>query len=58
MHIIVLNKDHLTTNAQDQIYELFKQLSPKKKQLKLDEVLTENNQVTLLGYFIGDRILG
>ncbi|SEM32180.1 phosphinothricin acetyltransferase [Chryseobacterium taichungense] len=58
MQIVVLNKTSLNANTQSQVYELFKQLSPDKKQLKLDEILMENNPVTLLGCFIEDRIVG
>lgn len=58
MQIVILNKTSLNANVQDQVYELFKQLSPNKKQVKLDEILMENNPVTLLGCFIGDRIVG
>ncbi|GGG59395.1 GNAT family N-acetyltransferase [Epilithonimonas arachidiradicis] len=58
MQIIVLNKISLNANVQPQVYELFKQLSPDKEQLKLDEILMENNPVTLLGCFIEDRIVG
>ncbi|QES93966.1 GNAT family N-acetyltransferase [Empedobacter brevis] len=58
MRIEVLKKSSLTANFQDQTYTLFKQLSPNKKQMKLDEILMENNPVTLVGCFIGDRIVG
>lgn len=58
MRIEVLKKSSLTANFQDQTYMLFKQLSPNKKQLKLDEILMEDNPVTLVGCFIGDRIVG
>ncbi|SDI70304.1 phosphinothricin acetyltransferase [Chryseobacterium taeanense] len=58
MRIEVLKKSSLTANVQNQVYELFKQLSPNKKQLKLDEILMEDNPVTLVGCFIGDRIVG
>ena len=58
MRIEVLNKSSLTANFHDQVCTLFKQLSPNKKQLKLDEILIETNPVTLVGCFIGDRIVG
>lgn len=58
MRIEVLYKSSLTANFQDQVFTLFKQLSPNKKQLKLDEILMEDNPVTLVGCFIGDRIVG
>ena len=58
MRIEVLNKSSLTANFHDQVCTLFKQLSPNKKQLKLDESLIETNPVTLVGCFIGDRIVG
>ena len=58
MRIEVLKKSSLITNFQDQAYTLFKQLSPNKKQVKLDEILIETNPVTLVGCFIGDRIVG
>lgn len=58
MQIEVLNKTNLTTNFQDQVYALFKQLSPNKKQLKLNEILIDNNQVIFLGCFVDNRIVG
>ncbi|WP_042722130.1 GNAT family N-acetyltransferase [Flavobacterium sp. B17] len=58
MQIEVLNKINLTTNFQDQVYALFKQLSPNKKQLKLNEILIDNNQVIFLGCFVDNRIVG
>ncbi|WP_449386857.1 GNAT family N-acetyltransferase [Chryseobacterium lineare] len=58
MRIEVLNKSSLTANLQDQVCTLFKQLSPNKKQVKLDEILIETNPVTLVGCFIGNRIVG
>ncbi|KFE97559.1 GCN5 family acetyltransferase [Chryseobacterium formosense] len=58
MQIVVLNKANLSAGVQDQVYELFKQLSPNKKQLKLNEILIENNHVTLLGCLIEDKIVG
>jgi len=58
MRIEVLNKSSLTANLQDQACTLFKQLSPNKKQVKLDEILIETNPVTLVGCFIGDEIVG
>ncbi|MGV7105035.1 GNAT family N-acetyltransferase [Flavobacterium sp. U410] len=58
MRIEILYKSSLTANFQDQVFTLFKQLSPNKKQLKLDEILMEDNPVTLVGCFIGDRIVG
>ncbi len=56
--IVVLNHTNINGNVQNQIFELFKQLSPNKRQSKLDEILIQNNEVTLLACFIGDRIVG
>lgn len=58
MQIVVLNKASLNANVQHQVCELFKQLSPHKKQLKLDEILMEDNPLTLLGCFIDNKIVG
>ncbi|MPT31183.1 MAG: GNAT family N-acetyltransferase [Chryseobacterium sp.] len=58
MRIEILKKSSLTANLQDQVCTLFKQLSPNKEQLELDEILMEDNPVTLVGCFIGDRIVG
>jgi len=58
MRIELLNKSSLTANLQDQVCTLFKQLSPNKKQVELHEILIETNPVTLVGCFIGDRIVG
>lgn len=56
--IVVLNNTNIDANIQNQVSELFKQLSPNKRQSRLNEVLTENNKVSVLACFIGDRIVG
>ncbi|MFC3355934.1 GNAT family N-acetyltransferase [Sphingobacterium zeae] len=56
--IVVLNNTNVDANIQNQVFELFKQLSPNKRQSRLDEILTEDNKVTVLACFSSDRIVG
>ncbi|GAA4276724.1 GNAT family N-acetyltransferase [Aquimarina mytili] len=58
MRIEILYKTDITSTIQDQVSELFKQLSPNKKQLKLVEILTQENPITIVYCIEQDKIVG
>lgn len=58
MEIKVLEKSTIDNNTQNQIFDLFKQLSPNKKQLSLNEILSHQNSTLLICCFIENTIVG
>ena len=58
MKISILNKTELNPRLQNQVSELFKQLSAKKKQLDLEEVLSPKNQITIAYCQENNKIIG
>ena len=47
MKAAILNKNDLNIDIKEQVSELFRQLSPNKIQLDLEEILNEKNQITV-----------
>jgi phosphinothricin acetyltransferase len=47
MKTAILNKNDLNIDIKEQVSELFRQLSPNKIQLNLEEILNEKNQITV-----------
>ena len=58
MEIKILTKPDLTQSIEQQISDLFKQLSPKKVQQSLEEILDENNSITLVYGCKDENIIG
>ena len=59
MEIKILDKETgKNPIIQNQIYALFKQLSPNKRPLNFDEILHQNNQIVLIACFIADKVVG
>ena len=47
MKAAILYKNDLNIDIKEQVSELFRQLSPNKIQLDLEELLNEKNQITV-----------
>ena len=58
MKIDILKEEDFNSNLQKQISELFVQLSPNKKQIKLNKVLESKNQISLAYCTENDKIIG
>lgn len=58
MKTAILNKNELNTDIKEQVSELFRQLSPNKIQLDLDELLMEQNPITVAYCMENNKILG
>jgi phosphinothricin acetyltransferase len=54
----ILKKEDLNVSVQEQISELFKQLSAEKKQTSLCTILNSNNSVTVAYCTEGNQIIG
>jgi ribosomal protein S18 acetylase RimI-like enzyme len=58
MKTAILNKNDLNIDIKEQVSKLFRQLSPNKIQLELDEILNEKNQITVAYCEDNDEIIG
>lgn len=58
MKAAILTKNDLNINIREQVSELFRQLSPNKIQLDLEEILNEENQVTVAYCEDDNKIIG
>lgn len=58
MKTAILTKNDLSINIREQVSELFRQLSPNKIQLDLEEILNEENQVTVAYCEDDNKIIG
>jgi ribosomal protein S18 acetylase RimI-like enzyme len=58
MKTAILNRNDLNINFKEQVSELFRQLSPNKIQLDLDEILNEKNQITVAYCEENNEIIG
>lgn len=58
MKTAVLNKNDLNKDIKEQVSELFRQLSPNKIQLDLEELLNEKNQITVAYCEDDNKIIG
>ncbi|MBL6669326.1 MAG: GNAT family N-acetyltransferase [Flavobacteriaceae bacterium] len=58
MKIDVLKEEDLNSILQDQISELFKQLSPHTKQIQLHKIVGNKNQITMAYCIENDKIIG
>jgi phosphinothricin acetyltransferase len=58
MKTAILNKNDLNIDIKEQVSELFRQLSPNKIQLDLEEILNEKNQITVAYCEDNNKIIG
>lgn len=58
MKIGILKEEDLNSILQNQVSELFEQLSPNKKQIELNKILENTNQITLAYCKENDKIIG
>lgn len=58
MKIDILKKTDLNTSLQNQVSELFKQLGGNKKQIGLNELLDEKNQISIAYCSENNEIIG
>ncbi len=58
MKIGILKEEDLNSILQNQVSELFEQLSPNKKQIELNKILESKNQITLAYCTENDKIIG
>jgi ribosomal protein S18 acetylase RimI-like enzyme len=58
MRTAILNKNDLNIHIKEQVFELFRQLSPKKIQLDLEEIMNEKNQITVAYCEDKEKIIG
>ena len=58
MVIGILKETDLTIDAQEEISQLFTQLSPEKKQITLNKILNSGNPVTFVYCKEGSKIIG
>lgn len=58
MKTAILTKNDININIREQVSELFRQLSPNKIQLDLEEILNEENQVTVAYCEDDNKIIG
>lgn len=58
MKTAVLNKNDVNKDIKEQVSELFRQLSPNKIQLDLEELLNEKNQITVAYCEDDNKIIG
>ncbi len=58
MKTAILTKNDLNINIREQVSELFRQLSPNKIQLNLEEILNEENQITFAYCEDDNKIIG
>lgn len=58
MKIEILKKEAINSDFKNQISELFKQLSPNKRQIELSEILESKNPITLVYCIENDTIIG
>ncbi|MBQ0910000.1 GNAT family N-acetyltransferase [Flavobacterium sp. F-328] len=58
MRTAILTKNDLNLDIKEQVSELFRQLSPNKIQLDLEEILNEENQVTVAYCEDDNKIIG
>ena len=58
MKTAILTKNDLNLDIKEQVSELFRQLSPNKIQLDLEEILNEENQVTVAYCEDDNKIIG
>ena len=58
MKAAILNKNDLNIDIKEQVSELFRQLSPNKIQLDLEEILNEKNQITFAYCEDNNKIIG
>lgn len=58
MKIEILKKEAINSDFKNQISELFKQLSPNKRQIELNEILENKNPITLVYCIENDIIIG
>lgn len=58
MKIEILKKEAINSDFKKQISELFKQLSPNKRQIELSEILENKNPITLAYCIENDTIIG
>src|SRR6187402_3690083 len=58
MKIEILKKEAINSDFKTQISELFKQLSPNKRQIELSEILKKKNPITLAYCIENDTIIG
>lgn len=58
MKTAILNKNDVNKDIKEQVSELFRQLSPNKIQLDLEELLNEKNQITVAYCEDDNKIIG
>lgn len=58
MKIEILKKEAINSDFKNQISELFKQLSPNKRQIELSEILENENPITFAYCIENDTIIG
>jgi phosphinothricin acetyltransferase len=58
MKTAILDKNDLNIDIKEQVFELFRQLSPNKIQLDLEEILNEKNQITVAYCEDNNKIIG
>jgi ribosomal protein S18 acetylase RimI-like enzyme len=58
MKAAVLNKNDLNIYIKEQVSELFRQLSPNKTQLDLEQILDDKNQITVAYCEDNNKIIG
>ena len=58
MKVDIFNKELVNSNQQNQIIELFKQISPNKKQIELNKILEKENQITVAYCELNNKIVG
>jgi ribosomal protein S18 acetylase RimI-like enzyme len=58
MKTAILDKKDLNIDIKEQVSELFRQLSPNKIQLDLEEILDEKNQITVAYCVDNNKIVG
>ena len=58
MKTAILTKNDLNLDIKEQVSELFRQLSPNKIQLDLEEILNEENQITFAYCEDDNKIIG
>ena len=58
MKVAILDKNDINIDIKEQVSELFRQLSPNKIQLDLEEILNEKNQISVAYCEDNNKIIG
>ena len=58
MKVAILDKNDINIDIKEQVSELFRQLSPNKTQLDLEQILDDKNQITVAYCEDNNKIIG